>query len=90
MLRLIGAICAAQMVLHEFGILPARAVVTSHPSIATVLAPYTYTLDRVASDGRIVTSRGAGTAFEFSLALIRKLTDDTTATRIATDIVMFE
>ncbi len=87
---LIGAICAAPMVLHEYGLLPARVVVTSHPSIANVLAPYTYTLDRVASDGRIITSRGAGTAFEFSLALIRKLTDDTTATRIATDIVMFE
>lgn len=87
---LIGAICAAPIVLHEFGLLPKRAVVTSHPGCTQVFAPYTYTLDRVAVDGSIVTSRGAGTAFEFTLMLIRKLTDETTATRIATDIVMFE
>ena len=87
---LIGAICAAPMVLHEFGLLHQGAVVTSHPSIADVLAPYTYTLERVAIDGHVVTSRGAGTAFEFCLALIRKLADEATATRIATDIVMYE
>ncbi|MBL0321965.1 MAG: DJ-1/PfpI family protein [Ignavibacteria bacterium] len=87
---LIGAICAAPMVLHEFGLLPAGAIVTSHPSTVDVFAPYHYTLDRVATDGTIITSRGAGTAFEFCLALIRKLADDATATRIATDIVMYE
>lgn len=87
---LIAAICAATTVLHEYGLLPPRTVVTSHPSTADVLSSYTYTLDRVAVDGRIVTSRGAGTAFEFALALIRILTDDTVATHIATDIVMYE
>ncbi|MCX6140913.1 MAG: DJ-1/PfpI family protein [Candidatus Kapabacteria bacterium] len=87
---LIGAICAAPVVLHEYGLLPKRAVVTSHPGTASVFAPYAYTLDRVAVEGHIVTSRGAGTAFEFALMLIRKLTDEATATRIATEIVMFE
>lgn len=87
---LVGAICAAPTVLHEFGLLPSRAVVTSHPGSAEVLAPYSYSLDRVAIDGSIVTSRGAGTAFEFSLALIRILTDNSIATHIATDIVMYE
>jgi transcriptional regulator GlxA family with amidase domain len=51
---------------------------------------YTYTLDRVVEDGTLVTSRGAGTAFEFSLALIRRLTSDAVATRVATDIVLYE
>ncbi len=88
--RLIGAICAAPVVLHEFGLLDQGAVLTSHPSVADVLAPYTYTLDRVAVDGRLVTSRGAGTAFEFALTLIRQLAGETIATRVATDIVMYE
>lgn len=88
--RWIGAICAAPTVLHEFGLLAESAVVTSHPSVADVLAPYTYTLDRVATDGRLVTSRGAGTAFEFALTLIRHLVGETTSTRVATDIVMYE
>ena len=41
-------------------------------------------------DDDIITSRGAGTAFEFALTLIQRLTDDATATRVATDIVLYE
>ncbi|MEN9281281.1 MAG: hypothetical protein RL594_216 [Bacteroidota bacterium] len=87
---LIGAICAAPTVLHEFKLLHDGAVVTSHPGVADVFAPYTYTLDRVAVDGMVVTSRGAGTACEFALALIRRLADEKTARRVASDIVMYE
>jgi putative intracellular protease/amidase len=87
---LIGAICAAPLVLHDFGLLPDNAVVTSHPGVAETFAPYTYTLERVAADGNIVTSRGAGTAFEFALALIRRLVDEKTSLRLASDIVMYE
>lgn len=85
-----AAICAAPIVLHEFGLLTSKATVTSHPSVEQDLASYTYVLDRVARDGQIITSRGAGTAFEFTLALITALTDSTIATRIATDIVLYE
>lgn len=88
--RLVGALCAAPTVLHEFGLIPARAVITSHPSVADELTAYTYTLDRVATDGMLITSRGAGTAFEFSLALIRTLSNSNTAMHIATDIVLYE
>lgn len=87
---LVGAICAAPLVLHDFGLLPDKAVVTSHPGVAETFAPYTYTLERVAAEGNIVTSRGAGTAFEFSLALIRRLVDEKTSLRLASDIVMYE
>lgn len=86
----IGAICAAPVVLHEFGMLASNAVVTSHPSTAEQLQSYAYTLDRVAKDGRLITSRGAGTAFEFALALIRVLADEKTASRVASDIVLYE
>ncbi|NQW29380.1 MAG: DJ-1/PfpI family protein [Ignavibacteria bacterium] len=87
---LVGAICAAPMLLHELGFLRAKDVITSHPSVADVLSRYSYTIDRVAVSGSIVTSRGAGTAFEFSLELIKILFDDTTASKVATDIVLYE
>lgn len=86
----IGAICAAPRALHEWGLLQKSTVLTSHPSTQPQLDMYAYTLDRVAEDGQLVTSRGAGTAFEFSLALIRRLTNDATALRIAGDIVLYE
>lgn len=87
---LIGAICAAPTVLHEYKLLPENAVVTSHPGVAEVFSGYAYTLDRVASDGQIITSRGAGTALEFSLALLRRIVSDKAALRVASDIVMYE
>jgi DJ-1 family protein len=86
----IGAICAAPLVLHEFNMLSSASVITSHPSAAEPLSAYSYSLERVAKDGRLYTSRGAGTAFEFALALIRALTDDLMASRVASDIVLYE
>jgi protein DJ-1 len=86
----IGAICAAPVALHEWGLLDTSTVLTSHPSTQPQLSKYAYTLDRVAEDGQLITSRGAGTAFEFSLALIRRLTNDAIALRIAGDIVLYE
>lgn len=87
---LIGAICAAPRILHEFGLLKSGAVITSHPSVADDLKAYAYSQDRVVEDGNVITSRGAGTAFEFALILIQRLTNDQTATRVATDIVLYE
>lgn len=88
--RLVGAICAAPVVLHEWGLLARSQVVTSHPSVQKEMSGYSYVLDRVATDGRVITSRGAGTAFEFALALIKRLVDDATAARVASDIVLYE
>lgn len=90
MKAVIGAICAAPRVLHEFGMLKANQKVTSHPSVEPDLKAYQYSLERVVNDAGIVTSRGAGTAFEFALELIRLMVDDKTATRVATDIVLYE
>ena len=87
---LIGAICAAPRILHEFGLLKSGAVITSHPSVAEDLRTYAYSQERVVEHENIITSRGAGTAFEFALILIQRLTNDQTATRVATDIVLYE
>lgn len=88
--RLIGAICAAPLILHEFGLLRGDAVVTSHPGVEKQLSMYTYSQDRVVEDDNIITSRGAGTAFEFALIIIQRLSGDAVATRVATDIVLYE
>ncbi len=86
----LGAICAAPVLLHEFGLLRGGAGVTSHPSSADVLKEYSYSTDRVVEDAGIITSRGAGTAFEFALAIIRRYVGEATARRVATDIVLYE
>ncbi|MCO6466700.1 MAG: DJ-1/PfpI family protein [Bradyrhizobiaceae bacterium] len=86
----LGAICAAPLVLHEYGLLRGDAKITSHPSCETELSPYNYSTDRVVEDMGIITSRGAGTAFEFALELIRRFVDEATARRVSTDIVLYE
>jgi 4-methyl-5(b-hydroxyethyl)-thiazole monophosphate biosynthesis len=67
----IAAICAAPTVLKDAGILEGRRY-TAHFSVAPEL-PAALLEERVVCDGRIVTSRGAGTAVEFGLALAEKL-----------------
>jgi 4-methyl-5(b-hydroxyethyl)-thiazole monophosphate biosynthesis len=84
---LIGAICAAPLVLHHLGILPQHCALTSHPSVADQLQQYDYRTDRVVQSGRIITSRGAGTAVEFALAIVAALTDEQHARRIADRIL---
>ena len=88
--KYIAAVCAAPTLLHDWKLLPAAAVVTAYPGTESVLAPYTYVTDRVAVDGRFITSRGPGTTIEFSLEIIRRLVGETTAARVAGDIVMYE
>lgn len=88
--KYIAAICAAPTLLHEWGLLAPATVVTSHPGVESVLQGHTYVTDRVVTAGRIITSRGAGTATEFSLEIIRRLVGDAAAARVATDIVLYE
>jgi protein deglycase len=68
--RLLGAICAAPTVLVEAGVLELRKA-TAHASVASQL-PHLVE-EAVVRDGSIVTSRGAGTAVEFALALVEEL-----------------
>lgn len=69
--KLIGAICAAPVVLKDAALLGGRRY-TAHFS---VYAELTEALgeERLVEDGNLITSRGAGTAIEFGLALIRQL-----------------
>ena len=66
------AICAAPTVLKAAGVAQGKAV-TSHPIVQEDMKGFDYREDRVVVDGSVVTSRGAGTAMEFSLELVRIL-----------------
>jgi 4-methyl-5(b-hydroxyethyl)-thiazole monophosphate biosynthesis len=66
----IAAICAAPTVLKDAGILPPRY--TAHFSVNNELAAILAD-QRTVTDGRILTSRGAGTALDFGLLLVEKL-----------------
>jgi 4-methyl-5(b-hydroxyethyl)-thiazole monophosphate biosynthesis len=69
--RWLAAICAAPTVLHDAGLLAGRRY-TAHFSVANEL-PAILASERVVTDGRITTSRGAGTAVEFGLHLVSLL-----------------
>jgi 4-methyl-5(b-hydroxyethyl)-thiazole monophosphate biosynthesis len=67
----LAAICAAPTVLHDAGLLAGRRY-TAHFSVADELTAIRAD-ERVVVDGRLLTSRGAGTALDFGLLLIEKL-----------------
>ena len=66
----VGAICAAPLVLKDAGVMP--AAFTAHDSCLGEL-PAAQLAERVMVDGTCVTSRGAGTAVDFGLALVASL-----------------
>jgi 4-methyl-5(b-hydroxyethyl)-thiazole monophosphate biosynthesis len=72
--RYLGAICAAPMALAEAGLLAGKRA-TSFPGFLDKmnLPDVTYLTDSVVQDGKIITSRGAGTAMDFALHLIELL-----------------
>jgi len=70
--KLIGAICAAPIVLEVNGILKNKKR-TCHPSVKQNLAGKLYSEKKVVIDGNIITSQGPGTAMEFSLKLVEIL-----------------
>lgn len=80
----IAAICAAPLVLHDAGLLAGRRY-TAHFSAAGEL-PAILADERCVVDGRIVTSRGAGTALDFGTLLIEKLVSPSKAREVATSI----
>lgn len=82
--KIIAAICAAPLLLKDAGVLDGK-VFTAHFSTHAELPSATG--ERVALDGNIITSRGAGTAVEFGLALIAKLHGETAAAEVSTAIM---
>jgi len=69
-----GAICAAPKVLANAGLLKGREA-TSYPGFLDRMpeAGCTYLNRKVVRDGKIITSRGPGTAIDFALAIVEAL-----------------
>jgi 4-methyl-5(b-hydroxyethyl)-thiazole monophosphate biosynthesis len=83
--RVVAAICAAPTVLADAGLLAGRRF-TAHFSVHGEL-PQALGNERVVEDGPLVTSRGAGTAVDFGLAIVRRLFDADVAQEIARAIM---
>lgn len=84
--RWLAAICAAPTVLHDAGLLAGRRY-TAHFSVANEL-PAILAEERVVTDGKITTSRGAGTAVEFGLHLVALLASADKAKEISKAICL--
>jgi 4-methyl-5(b-hydroxyethyl)-thiazole monophosphate biosynthesis len=85
--KLIGAICAAPLVLQAAGILEDK-IVTCHPGVSSDLTATKRSTDRIEHSENLITSQGPGTAMEFALAIITKLAGQPTAEKVADGLVL--
>jgi 4-methyl-5(b-hydroxyethyl)-thiazole monophosphate biosynthesis len=84
--RCLAAICAAPTVLHDCGLLAGRRY-TAHFSVAGELTAIQAD-ERIVTDGKITTSRGAGTAVEFGLHLVSLLVSPAKSAEISKAICL--
>ncbi len=72
--RYLAAICAAPKALAQAGVLDGKTA-TSFPGVLAAIENKTITISEqsVVIDGKIITSRGPGTAMDFTLSLIEIL-----------------
>jgi 4-methyl-5(b-hydroxyethyl)-thiazole monophosphate biosynthesis len=81
----LGAICAAPIALEAAGVLKGKRA-TSYPGYEL---PSAQTSDaRVVVDGKLVTSRGPGTAMEFSLEWVKILAGVEKAEKLRQDMIV--
>lgn len=85
----VAAICAAPTVLASLGLLEGKSAVC-FPACKNDLLKGKAVLkdDRAVVDGNIITSRSAGTAMDFSLAIISELLGKEEAKKISEEIVL--
>ena len=82
----IAAICAAPTAFGAFGILKDKKA-TCYPGMEAGLHCAEVLYDSVVTDGKVITSRGMGTAIDFGLKLVEILTDQDTSEKLAAAIV---
>lgn len=85
-----AAICATPAVaLEHHGFLKGKKA-TAHPAFSGKLTDGSEAERRVVADGKLTTSRGPGTAFEFALALVKQLYGEEKMREVAGPMVMYE
>lgn len=85
---LVAAICAAPaVVLGGLGLLAGRTF-TCYPGFEKKVPEGNFRADRVVVDGNLITSRSAGTAGDFSIALIRHLVGNSEALGIDKAVIL--
>jgi len=84
--RWVAAICAAPLALHKAGLLDGKSF-TAYPSVKGDLPARGYQEEPVVQDGKLLTSRGPGTAFALALALIAAMDDPAKARRVADEML---
>jgi 4-methyl-5(b-hydroxyethyl)-thiazole monophosphate biosynthesis len=75
--KILAAICGAPYVLAVNGIGKGKKI-TYHHSISEEMKDYQYTGEKASVDGNLITGRGAGCSFDFSIAIMNKITDQET------------
>jgi 4-methyl-5(b-hydroxyethyl)-thiazole monophosphate biosynthesis len=86
--KLICAICASPaVVLSPLGLLKSKRF-TCYPGMEEKVKDGEWSDKRVVVDGNVITSRGAGTAGEFAIAIIEKLIDEVAADKIADAVLL--
>lgn len=86
--RYVAAICAAPTVLAASGVLAGKTA-TSYPGFLEKMNLHDVALstDAVVRDGRVITSRGPGTAMDFALSLVEILSGAEVRRQVETALV---
>ena len=85
--KYLAAICAAPMVFGAAGILNGKKA-TIYPGMEEYLKNAKLTTEKVVVDGKIITSRGPGTAIEFALAIVEILEGAQVSEKLRKDLVL--
>lgn len=82
--KIVAGICAAPFILKTAGVLEGKAC-TAHTSVFELMGELAV-LKGTVKDANVITSRGAGTAVEFGLALVEALVSKEASQNVATSI----
>lgn len=84
--KIIGAICAAPIILEKAGILNNKKV-TSYPGFESIFEKAIYSEKLIVRDENIITSRGPATAIYFALELIECLVGNKQKEQLKSEIL---
>jgi len=84
--RLLAAICAGPSVLDHYNLIDDNAKLTSHPTVKHLFEDYRFTDELITIEDNLITGKGAGVAFDFTLAIISKLCGNEISSKVSNDI----